>query len=367
MKEILMSNFITIFLIFGFTIQLVRGNIFDKKVERLFGAGVVCVFLLIVIDMADSHFSYQSTLNELRYLSSALGYTVRPIALGLFISIMLRKSKNVIYLWIPILVLALVAMTNQFTHIMFSFDQHNTFIRGPLGFFPHVLCFVYLFLFGILTIRRYKTTELGEVLTIFYIIAICIIAVVYETFFGMKYLLTGAIVCACTIYYTYLYVQVYKIDQMTGVFNRRSMYLDANKKLNKSLNIICVDLNDLKLINDTGGHAQGDLALCTVSDILIKVANSDFRVYRVGGDEFVVLGVNKSKEEADLFIQNAKRELNKTKYVASFGDAVYSPGDDFDEACVRADAAMYEDKKQYKEKSSSHDSMDRVSKTIPYR
>lgn len=346
---ILMSNFVTVYLVFGFALLLFTGNIFEKKVETLFGIGVICVSILIIVDIADSYFSHQTVLNEWRYWTSALGYTIRPIAIGIFISILLRKDKTYWFLWLPVAFEAVLAMTNKYTHLMFYFDVNNGFHRGPFGFLPHILSFSYMFLLAVVSLRKFRVTDLGEMLIIFYVIAVNIISVYFETVHSMKYLLTGAIICSITVYYTYLYVQTYKIDQMTDVFNRRTFYVDTEKKYNKTMAIICIDLNNLKTINDNYGHSEGDIALTTLSKILIEVSKNKYRIYRMGGDEFFVIGTNKNKEDVEKFIASAKNELSKTKYSASFGHAMYLPEDDFEKKCILADESMYEDKKRFKE------------------
>ncbi len=348
MYEIFMSNFVTVFLIFGFVLLLVTGNVFDKNIERLFAIGAGCVFFLVLVDIVDSYLVKQSTLNELRYFTSALGYTVRPIALGVFISILLRKNKDLINLWIPIIVEGIIALTNYWTHWMFYLDQNNVFYRGPLGYLPHALCIAYMILLIYYAITKFNATELGEILTVFYIIIICLVAMFFETVYSMKYLLTGAITCACMVYYTYLYVQVYKTDPVTGLFNRRSFTKDIENRLNKSMIVICVDLNNLKLINDVEGHLSGDKALCAIADTMVDVAKNKFRIYRMGGDEFFAIGVNKSENDAVKFIEKTKKKLNETNYRASFGYSIYNPGDNIEEVCTIADAKMYEDKKKSK-------------------
>ncbi len=348
MYEIFMSNFETLFLISGFILLLSTGNVFSKRIERLFLFGAVCIVTLVLVDIADTTFSQQTTLNTLRYWSSALGYTIRPIALGIFISILLRKSKNYFYLWLPIIIECLIAMTNYWTHLIFYLDVNNTFHRGPLGLLPHALCITYLGLLLYYAIARFKTTDFGEMLLVVYIVAICLIAVFFETVYSMKYLLTGAITCACMVYYTYLYIQIYKTDVVTGLLNRHSFEKDADKRRNKNKVVICIDLNNLKVINDTEGHIKGDEALCTVAEVLLNAADGKYKVYRLGGDEFFVIGVNKSLDDAHKFTDKAKALLNKTKYSASFGTALYKPGDNFTETCKKADEEMYKEKLRMK-------------------
>ncbi len=350
MYEIFMSNFVTLFLISGFVILRITSDVFNKKIERLFAIGVTCVFLLVLVDITDSYMAHSATLHNARYFSSALGYTIRPIALGVFISILLRRSEQLVNLWIPIIIEGVIAMTNYWTHIMFYFDQNNVFYRGPLGLLPHSLCLVYMALLIYFALKAFNTTEIGEILTVLYIIGICLVAMFFETFFGMKYLLTGAIMCACTIYYTYLYSQIYKMDQLTGTFNRHTFDKDMNKRQKDNMVIVCIDLNDLKVINDTEGHSIGDEALMQTATILQKAAENKFRIYRMGGDEFFAVGYKKSMEDAKVFINRAKTKFGQSKYSASFGAALYKPNDDITTVCEEADKAMYLDKKMNKEK-----------------
>ncbi len=344
MYEIFMSNFVTMFLVVGFILLLATGNVFNRKIQRLFFSGAVCIVLLIAVDIMDTYLAKASTLNNLRYLSSALGYTIRPIALGIFISILLRNGKNLIYLWVPIFFESLIALTSYWTHLMFYFDQNNVFYRGPLGLLPHALCITYMGLLLYYALVRFKTTDIGEMLLVVYIVSICLIAVFFETVYSMRYLLTGAITCACIVYYTYLYIQIYKTDILTGVFNRRTFEKDTEKKLNKSMALICIDLNNLKTINDTEGHGKGDEVLTIVAQKLLEVAENKFKVYRLGGDEFFVTGVNKTLDDADKFILKAKKQLEATEYSAAFGSSLYKPGESFEEACTKADAEMYKNK-----------------------
>ncbi len=344
MYEIFMSNFVTLFLIAGFILLLATGNVFSKRIERLFSIGALCVLALIMVDIADTYFSHQPTLNPLRYWSSALGYTIRPMTLGIFISILLRKRRNYFYLWLPIIVACIIAMTNYWTHIMFYFDQNNVFYRGPLGLLPHSLSLTYMGLLLYYSIARFNTTDFGEMLLVVYIVAICLIAMYFETFYSMKYLLTGAITCACMVYFTYLYVQIYKTDVVTSLFNRHSFEKDSEKRRKRKMVLICVDLNNLKQINDTEGHIKGDEALCVIADVLLEVSENKYRVYRLGGDEFFVVGVNKTLDDAHKYIDKVKSKLSETKYRASLGCAIYKPGDIFSEVCVKADEEMYKDK-----------------------
>ncbi len=345
MFDIFIRNFITLILLAGFIILLKTGDVNDKKTEKLLGIDAVTVTLLIIVDMGDAYLASLDHLNDLRYLTSALGYTLRPVALGIFITILLRKKNSIPFVWIPIAIVAVISITSYWTHLMFYFDANNEFIRGPLSYIAHFMSVCYMGILLYYAIIRFKIADLSEILTIFYIVIACLSAVFIETIFKVKFLVSGAIVSSCVVYYTYLYVQVYKTDPLTKVYDRTSFNKDVEKKLNKSMEIINVDLDNLKFINDTEGHLAGDVALCTVANVLVSVANNSYKVYRVGGDEFYVIGIDKSHASSKVYITNAKKLLSKEGLSASFGSARYNPGDDFGDRCIEADKNMYANKK----------------------
>lgn len=156
------------------------------------------------------------------------------------------------------------------------------------------------------------------------------------------------------------------IDALTKVRNKRAYNLEVTK-LNESTQpygIAMIDLNGLKIINDTYGHEKGDISINTICQIICRVFKHS-PVYRVGGDEFVVILESNDFEERDLLMQafsdicrqcSGDSSLEPWERVtAAIGYAVYDPrtDDGVDSVLKRADAAMYENKKAMKERQES--------------
>ena len=151
------------------------------------------------------------------------------------------------------------------------------------------------------------------------------------------------------------------IDALTKVRNKRAYDIEATRlnENTKPYAIAMIDLNGLKEINDTYGHEKGDVSINTVCQIICQIFKHS-PVYRVGGDEFiVVLENNDYKERASLIQafsdavqQNASDESLEVwrRVTAAVGCAVYDPEEDEKAESVlkRADAAMYENKKAMK-------------------
>ncbi|MBR0365909.1 MAG: diguanylate cyclase [Clostridia bacterium] len=149
-----------------------------------------------------------------------------------------------------------------------------------------------------------------------------------------------------------------KIDALTRVLNKRAYDIEA-KRLDKSkqpYGIILIDMNGLKGINDKYGHAKGDISIKTVCNIICDVFGHS-SVYRIGGDEFVVILENKDYEDRDALIHKVSESFRSNKsnsslqpwerVSAAVGCAVYEPktNESAESVLQRADAAMYENKK----------------------
>jgi len=110
-------------------------------------------------------------------------------------------------------------------------------------------------------------------------------------------------------------------DFLTGVFTRREFnkkIKDLNAIYNKSkkdFSIAYIDLDHFKNVNDKYGHDAGDIVLKTFSRVLKKKIDKNGIVYRYGGEEFVILFPTANKEEANKFVIEVKKQINKSKFV----------------------------------------------------
>lgn len=141
-------------------------------------------------------------------------------------------------------------------------------------------------------------------------------------------------------------------DKLTGLKNRayiENEFQKLDKSTNHNYSIIMGDVNGLKLINDTFGHKEGDRLIRTVGYILESVTSKDDIVARWGGDEFVILVIDKKCLYSSQIIQNAKC---KCKKIASFsfkvgiglGSAEKSEGNSWEAVLGLAEKRMYKNK-----------------------
>ena len=117
--------------------------------------------------------------------------------------------------------------------------------------------------------------------------------------------------------------------------------------------IILFDVDDFKIINDTKGHLAGDLVLKNVAKLLLEIFSScQYRVFRIGGDEFLVLAENVSEDEIIEHLTLVKRRFEMNGGInLSKG---YSLIKDTPEKAFRyADEMLYADKLSKKRRNCS--------------
>jgi diguanylate cyclase (GGDEF)-like protein len=116
-------------------------------------------------------------------------------------------------------------------------------------------------------------------------------------------------------------------DPLTGCANRRAFERDLDRELARcaraelDLSVVAIDLDGLKAVNDTAGHAAGDRQLVLLVDTLRKALRSMDGIYRLGGDEFGLVLPDTSPDDAAVLIARAVR-LGAPPF--SWGTAGYS-------------------------------------------
>ena len=149
-------------------------------------------------------------------------------------------------------------------------------------------------------------------------------------------------------------------DELTGLPNRRYFkerlckYIDDYTNQSEKMSLIFLDLDKIKMINDTFGHSKGDLVIKEVANILKECINQGDHVFRIGGDEFVLLCFNiESKEQAIKLAENILKVLRKVIVIddyqlhvtASLGILLYDENPtNFENCLIYADNAMYKAK-----------------------
>ena len=146
-------------------------------------------------------------------------------------------------------------------------------------------------------------------------------------------------------------------DGLTGLYNK-AKFLDMKEKeytTLDSIGIFNLDVNNLKKMNDEFGHEAGDKLLTKAANSIRKVTNNKVHGYRMGGDEFLLVACNVTKEDLDSIKERWEAELARLNTVddgincvIAVGVVYGEAGYDFDALMKEADGLMYEDKKAKK-------------------
>jgi diguanylate cyclase (GGDEF)-like protein len=143
-------------------------------------------------------------------------------------------------------------------------------------------------------------------------------------------------------------------DSLTGLPNRRAFRGRMAREIDsaKGFALVLCDMDNLKHVNDTRGHDAGDRALRQLADALRRELRHSDNAYRIGGDEFAVVLAGSSRPEAEQVMARLGESVTceippgGQPIEASFGIALYEPGDDPERVLARADKGLYEAKRR---------------------
>ena len=153
-------------------------------------------------------------------------------------------------------------------------------------------------------------------------------------------------------------------DKLTGLYNKGKYMELKNNGVGRpgSIAIYNFDVNILKHINDSYGHEYGDALIIKAAKSIASVTSDKVLGFRMGGDEYVMVAVNVSREEAEIIHAQWQasldrlNDLDKSLFCSMACGISYGSGEyDYDELYAQSDKLMYENKKALKEKGiTSH-------------
>lgn len=367
LQSIVQINCIPVMIII-FLLYFIRVNfIYEKDLSKKFLPSVVLLVALILVDNLD-YYAFDNMGNTgaedtFHRAAAMLGYDIRIILMSSLIGIAanrLTDNRKLVFMTVvPALLNTIILLPCLFTDIFFFYTDEGNIGRGPLAFEPHILSGLYmLFLFVLAYIckRRNRTNEMN-------ILLLCgvltIMGFLAEFLFALRGILIGVVALDITFYYVYLHIEHFRFDPLTEIMNRDAFHADV-EKFGRGLitHILSIDLNYLKVLNDTYGHNAGDKALRAVAKAFEKACLPGCYVYRVGGDEFAALCVGKTTPEVEKMISDMYENVEKAGYSCAIGYAEWFTDASFNEIYKAADDKMYLKKREMKalRDSASHKS-----------
>lgn len=241
-----------------------------------------------------------------------------------------------------------LSMVIDFAVIYYDTSKHFTKMEKREEFIPIAASYIIIIVAGVIDIYRFyiiPDSGNGAIMRyamIFFIVAMCI-----NTIHASLKVQRSNIEKEAFINMAYT-------DNLTGINNRRCFEEDTEKLVNdkKSFNVVAIDMNNLKRINDELGHKFGDDALIKVAKAISVFEEFGEKCYRMGGDEFEVICTHLTGDEIENVCVKINEQLGKTEYFTgvplaiAYGYFRYSANTDkeLNKILAKADKKMYEKK-----------------------
>ena len=349
---------------------------------------LICTTLFYVVDIAWG-FLYDLKFIPLVYADTVLFFLTMALSVFLWTRYVIAYiDKDSIFSsllgfagWMILLIVAAALIANIFSPVVCHCDADGVYYPNDvryITFGSQIALFFLTAVYSLVAAVRTKGNEKRPFLTVGVSGLVMTLFIILQLFDPLlPYYAIGCLIASCLIHsFVTRYEKIdsrvelgsarqqASIDSLTGVRNYHA-YSEEMKGIEndiangalKELGIIVLDLNGLKQINDTQGHDIGDEAIKKACQIICRLFVHS-PVFRIGGDEFVVLitGEDYQNRAALLGELNAisKANIETDDIVIASGMAEYNPKVDKNLSVLfrRADQRMYEAKRELKKLKS---------------
>lgn len=346
-KSYLLQNWTMLLVLAAFAVALHITVFLDKKTIRRMYILIAAVFLLSIAVFVEFGVATSPEYRTLRVTLMALRYSATPFITAMIAYTLVKKQRWPVF--IPAMILAVIDFASIPTGIVFSIGANDELVRGPLGYLPFIVSGGYcLFLVGLLFKRCNK--RLVEIAPIALLGIAFASGLVFPFIYGGDYssIFCPTIAVALFVYYVFSILEQTKKDSLTGLLNRQAFKYDIRTNPKEITALLSIDMNGLKAINDNQGHIVGDDALTTLALCFTNALRARESGYRIGGDEFAIVGRRISQSEMLELAKRIESSVEKTNYSCSIGYSYNEGGEKTVEQMLKeADEMMYSDKARY--------------------
>jgi len=350
--EIIENYGVAIIAVLLFLISLAINKNMIRSIGLQFLRATLFTAALVVADIGDDYYAMFSTPNPQRVFFAACGYTFRVLILYSIVDIYCRhlpKFKRVLIM-APAVINCIISFSAFFSQEVFYFNEVNEIVRGPLISIPFIASIVYGLVLAYEGLKRWRRGENKEIVLVICIFCCCIVTTLLEVKFRTSGILPGCGMASLLVYYMHFMSVTYSYDPLTDACMRSRLYEDTEGYYGP-YGVIEMDLNNLKVINDTKGHLEGDKALVAICKITQSCLPDKATLYRMGGDEFVVIYKTGDELSLNKLVDKMRSAIFSSPYTAAIGCSMRVGNEVLEQVLARADAAMYQDKEKYKKNS----------------
>lgn len=330
-------------------------KLFSKRIKRLFLIETAVILVIIAATWADRCLSAMSgDAWFFRTITTFLNFTVSSYSPAILVSIYMSRDeimklfKYMFYL--PLLINTLLCGASCFKGFVFSISRDNVYEIGDFFFVPFLITAFYMMALMVVSTKKKNKIKQSEIWLLIAIMICIVIATLLEIIFVKRYMIWSTTFIAVVIYFVFLNIQKTLYDPLSGAYNR-AVYDQEIENINMKKYCVyaMIDVNGLKDINDSMGHAKGDELLAKVAGHIMKNLSVRMKLYRIGGDEFAVI-IDGHKAVA---LRNALEKAlasckNDGQISFAYGIMDYVPSEDIHNIIKLADEKMYSCKRSLK-------------------
>jgi diguanylate cyclase (GGDEF)-like protein len=355
-EEGLEAYFAPLLLLIILVVVVANNLLVPRTMRKLFLLESGLLFVLLFASWADkflSGFGDDGISFYFRRATTFINFAFSPLTC-IFAALLYRKrglSKRDILLALPEAVNIAMCIVSLFYPLVFDISSANVYSRGSLFLFPFGVNAFYASVVVYYATKQPDKPDLKlETIAVFILFGSIFAAVILQLALKLRFLIWSTTIYAMAFYYVILCYGYVMYDQLTGAFSRDGFRLMFQNKRVKSGVLAMIDLNGLKEINDQNGHEKGDQALFNVSQILLHAKGKNARLYRYGGDEFVLVAHQCDLKSVQVLLAKAEIDAGALELPLSFSYGVVEvkDGDDLYSQLEKADVLMYEMKRGYK-------------------
>lgn len=209
------------------------------------------------------------------------------------------------------LILVIISYSNG---MIFSIGQDNVLTRGPYAFITIIFASSMMIYAMICIHKNRRLIRKQEYFPLMVFAIPPLISAIILMLFKEVNFVWNSLVISQLLIYIYIQSKITSTDFLTGLYNKREYdflikSLSTNKLRSVEISGIVVDIDDFKMINDEYGHRIGDEALISTANLLKSAVRKQDYVFRVGGDEFVVVVLSDEKDMVDKIMTRIEEEL----------------------------------------------------------
>ena len=355
-NEGLEAYFGPLILLVIFFFIVVKNPLVPRSSRKFFLLEGVLLFVLILASWSDKvleGFGDDGIAYLFRRMTTFLNFAFSPLTCVLPILLYRKRgfSRIDFLLVLPEFINVILCLFSLNYPVVFFVTPINGYSRSPFFFFPFAVDVFYAGVVGYYSTKQVnKPDSKFETTAVFVLFGCIFTAVIIQMTLQLRFLIWSTAVLAVSAYYIFLCYGYVIYDQLTGAYSRDGFRLTFLTKKAKAGVLAMIDLNRLKQINDNSGHESGDKALFNISQILLHAKAKNARLYRYGGDEFVLVAPQGSLKAVQVMLAKCEIDAGALEPPLSFSYGVVevSEGDDLFSRLEEADFLMYEMKRRYK-------------------